>query len=479
MRRFLIVGGVLCGIGYITYRIASFDPDAPRSDWPVLQAAAPSLTSHAAVVSPNVCVSGGQPGRFLYCTIAADPNDSSRLFAACLQKTSKNQNAVGFFSDDGGVAWGLGCERVGGATDLRSDISVGFGPDGRLYLVCMRVNPNVNGPLGSDGLDAIEFLASIDGGQTWSERAVISKSIDRPWIIADTGASGRLYCVGNIDELIFLRSNDESGTFAPPLTPVGHKLLNCRPANPVVTSTGTLMLVCEDRIIKTRRMGTRYRPRLLAFRSSDGGESFTECTPVNTRWWHPVVESSRSGATWFPQLAADPGSTRFGGHIYCVWGDGKTPQTESIFFSSSPDEGNTWTDAIVLSEQPLSDEADGEYMSYIPSIAVNQEGVIAVTWYDRRGLPPARLVPFEGQGKEVLRLEAPGWNVRFRASRDGGATWLSSVQLNEKPGQGAADVGHAAGLAASRDSQFHAAWIDNRTGRTDLWTAAVAIRGNH
>jgi hypothetical protein len=280
--------------------------------------------------------------------------------------------------------------------------------------------------------------------------------------------------VGNTDGLIFIRSDDRAESFAPPLDPIGHKILNCRVANPVVTSHGALLLVYEDRIIKTRRPGTRYRPQLQTLRSRNGGESFEEAGPVNTKWRHDTIMSSRVH-TYFPQLAADPGSEKFAGRVYCVWADGNSDLSERIFFSSSSDEGTSWTDAIVISEQPMEAGSSGEFMTFIPSIAVNREGVVAVSWYDRRGLPPGQHVPIEGQ-QSVFRTDAPDWNVRVRASLDGGHTWLPSVQINEQPGQGEADLGHAAGLAASPDDRFHAAWIDNRTGRSQLWTATIEVK---
>jgi hypothetical protein len=123
---------------------------------------------------------------------------------------------------------------------------------------------------------------------------------------------------------------------------------------------------------------------------------------------------------------------------------------------------------------------EGEYITFMPSVAVNKYGVVAVSWYDRRGLPKIRLVPQDGKDGKILsyKLVAEGWNVRLRASLDGGATWLPSVQVNEQAARGGIDlpVGHSAGLASGADGRFHAAWIDNRTGTHQVWTAAVVVR---
>jgi hypothetical protein len=118
-----------------------------------------------------------------------------------------------------------------------------------------------------------------------------------------------------------------------------------------------------------------------------------------------------------------------------------------------------------LSEQPDTDDPTQDYLAYIPCIAVNKAGVVAVTWYDRRGLPPA------GGGGATK-----GWNLRMRVSPDGGATWAPSVQVTSKPSTGELTGWHTAGLTADAAGAFHPAWIDDRTGKPQLWTARVTVK---
>jgi hypothetical protein len=96
---------------------------------------------------------------------------------------------------------------------------------------------------------------------------------------------------------------------------------------------------------------------------------------------------------------------------------------------------------------------------------VNDEGIVAVSWYDRRGLPASDVT-----------LDFAGWNVRARLSVDGGATWLPSVQLNARQSQGKFEVGHTAGLSAAADGRFHALWIDARDGTRQLHTTSFGIK---
>jgi hypothetical protein len=468
----LIVTAV--GVGF--YFFAVYDPDAPRSDWPVLQAAEVGNDAFELHVAPNVQVTAKfEHSRFEFPDIAAAPNDESRLFAAALRWRGKDLDLFGFYSHDGGATWQVGCKLIAPRGMRHSDLSIAYGPNGNVYLAYMKYDhPKKPGlRLGAEG-GRVELLASSDAGVTWRKAAVLTSYIDRPWLAVDTTSGvhrGRMYFFGNIDEPIFYSAEAESLALAVPLTPLqGRKLLNCRHANPAVTDDGTVVLVCEDHILGPGK--ARYRPRLLTWRSIDGGRTLDEAAPVNTNWSHAVIESSRGHTTMWPRLAANSESAAFANRVYCVWADGHFDD-ERIFITSSDDAGATWRQPVVISEQPMDNT--GGFMAFHPSVAVNSNGVVAVSWYDRRGLPKPEKVPTDRQ--DVFEWSAPGWNVRCRASMDGGATWLPSVQLSEQPGQGefSAEVGHSAGLTAGTDGRFHAAWIDNRTGKSQLWTTAIAV----
>ena len=84
-------------------------------------------------------------------------------------------------------------------------------------------------------------------------------------------------------------------------------------------------------------------------------------------------------------------------------------------------------------------------------------------------------------------------NFRFRASSDGGKTWLPSVlvsrastlwtasvrqryaQPNEEEGYWKSGPGHTVGLAADSKGVFHPLWIDVRTGVRQVFTATVTV----
>lgn len=471
-----------------TVVVSVYDPDAPSSNWPTLGLAATPADVTIVDVGPNVQISAQYPHAiFDMCDVTSDPNDAARLVASALCWRNGDFDCIVFYSHDGGATWETGCELVASGGERQSDHAVAFGTDGTVFLASTRHDPNrVKGPLGAPSDESrTAFRVSEDGGKTWMNRVVLTTDIDRPWIAVDTTAGkyrGNLYFHGNVDEPICFVSHDAAETVTGPVFPrAGKKFLNYRHAEPVVGADGSVVIVGRDNDL-TR---SRHRPKLHTWRSTDGGCTFEERSLVNTQWWHDRILSTTRVDTFWPRLASDNESAKLSGRIYCVWGDGTAIDFEDadrrgidgerIFFSSSADYGLTWTHPIVLSEQSMTrDGQASEYMSFKPSIAVNSSGVIAVSWYDRRGLAPPGRQPIPGR-KYSFKMVTEGWNVRVRLSLDGGTTWLPSVQVNEKPGRGLADVGHAAGITASADGRFLPVWIDNRTGTKQLWTAAITV----
>ncbi|MFN8580012.1 MAG: hypothetical protein U0163_03415 [Gemmatimonadaceae bacterium] len=116
----------------------------------------------------------------------------------------------------------------------------------------------------------------------------------------------------------------------------------------------------------------------------------------------------------------------------------------------------------------------------MPTIAVNRDGVVAVLWYEQES------------------PETASYRVRVSASSDGGMTWAAAMDVSAapndqrqqrpavrapvnaggyapEPGTFSATGGDTAGLVADTEGRFHAAWIDNRTGVQQVWTAIVTV----
>ena len=118
-----------------------------------------------------------------------------------------------------------------------------------------------------------------------------------------------------------------------------------------------------------------------------------------------------------------------------------------------------------------ADSAGGEVVfRQTPSVAVNGEGVVGVTWYERR----------KEAGGECQ-------HVYFTASLDGGKTFLPEVRVSSAPScpatprNGRAGTrwpagGDYSGLVAAADGTFHVLWADSRDGIYRLRTAPITVK---
>jgi hypothetical protein len=432
-----------------------------------------SLDKVALRVGANTHVSKANEGiHHTESVVAAHPTDAARLFIAAMY----DRGVAGYCSDDGGKSWRISLARKGapGKDDQQEfvcDPAAAFGPDGGLHFVCVRYwySKKGRGPkFGDPDVGQLEFLCSTDADRTWGPPKSIPTFTDRPWLAIDCTEGkyrGRLYCFATTNKPVLHVSEDGGKTFAKPVFWPVKAGITPRPVTPAVLSDGTVVLLCG------LNPGTLRIP-LITLLSRDGGASLQE---------GPTIAVYRLDSEYFhfPQLAADTTMGKYRDRLYAVWNDGalidrtRRPQTR-ILFSCSKDKGRSWSEPQVLSEQPTTPEGGKDYGAFLPSIAVNKDGVVAVSWYDRRGLSDGA----DDKGAEGPRYPC-GWNLRLRVSFDGGETWPPSVQVNERSAGKETGVGAAlresAGLAADAIGNFHPVWIDDRTGKRQVWTATVRV----
>jgi hypothetical protein len=484
------------------------------------------------VVGKNVQVSAARPkDSHSEVIMAADPKHAERLIAGvhiAYHDTTMATTSIAYVSFDTGKTWTAAVEPKD-STSI-ADAAVAYAPDGSAYFAT---------------LARFGMFRSRDGGHTWDKPTKIPPAFawDREYMVADfTGGKyhGRIYmnatvfpALAYVDSAaggrgggggggrgfaVGLYTSLDGSNFKVPimrLTPPGEGILGM--ANTVVLSDGTVMSLYGHRKPNVdgggARGGVAARTPFAAanywlevITSTDGGETWNAANRIGDYY----MNRPRSEGAVIPHLAVDPGSAPFKDRLYVVWSDFRTGRLE-IMMSYSSDNGRTWSNPIVVSDDaPFKNAAENGPDNLTPTVAVNKDGVACVAWYDRR------------EFNDDL-----GWNVRLRCSLDGGETWTPSVKVTEQPtawggkevwfasgrgggggggGRGGGrggrggeadsarsggsvvslagslnnfsfSPGHNGAFAADAAGAFHPMWIDNRSGPYQVWTATVRVNG--
>ncbi|MCD6193972.1 MAG: exo-alpha-sialidase [Candidatus Aminicenantes bacterium] len=444
--------------------------------------------------------------------LASDPYNPNNLIGASMMISNKKNKfiTVVYASFDGGKTWEPTLETEN--FTLSGDPSISYGPDGKVYYVCMASKTP------HSVLDFLKVYTSNDKGKTWQFPVSIPNTsfdyLDRPFIAVDNTSgiyNGRIYIhalgttrgldgLETAGSINLYRSYDEGKNFNGPVKRISFgERYPFAPGNSVVLSDGTLVIIFPE----IKNIGKKNGPLkidpskpyesnawLKVIMSKDGGESLTEAVTIDDFYldWRGGAAGANS---FLPSLAVDPGSLYFKDRLYAVWPDNRSGRLE-ILFSYSADKGKTWSIPKVISENRAFDYNDPSKgpNNFSPVVAVNKDGVVGVMWYDRRDNP-----------------DNLSYWVRFTASLDGGDTFLPSVRVSEFPhergkndkwtllemsGSGTRQGvlsfrlslnmfyfsgGHTAGMAADANGVFHPFWVDTRTGMGQVWTAPVKVNG--
>jgi len=500
MRRLVFVCAFLCAL--VELQIAFAQPDQIH-------------------VGPNVHVSQADAtyplGEIM---LSADPADANHLLGCgIVYGESENRRwTVAYLSMDGGETWRstLDTKRF----EDSSDEACALGRNGlALHIAIGRL---LN-PATKITSTVLGVYRSTDGGRTWmrpEDMPMKFQLIERESLAIDNRSSrsaDTVYIAGSSwirglaheDATGFggfgvWRSRDGGVTFDGPLKRAAAvNQLVLEPGSSAVLSDGTLVSLIG--ILKNYKFGSGVVARstseesnavLYSVLSTDGGENLSEAVKVDDFFMVWGQKDSGALTLGMPMLAADPGDGPFRDRLYATWGDERGGRP-GIRLAYSSDKGKTWSKSVLIDDVPTpADKSEGA-KNFLPTVAVNKAGVVAVTWYDRRDNP-----------------DGLGWYVRLRASLDGGDTWLPSIRVSEKPNTFSHKLftfanapgqygytsdekdtverpihvtvglqlrqfyaGDYAGLAADASGTFHALWIDDRTGLAQIWSAPIVVLG--
>ena len=425
--------------------------------------------------------------------LAAHPKDPNRLLGCSIvdrdRYAERGMHAVAYVSEDGGGTWRRAVE----SREFNGDPMCAFAPDGRAFFVS----------IGTDDENWkkvnwwMEIFVSADGGLAWGPGHV-RRGGDRPWLAFDPGDARRpaaTYVVYSIRTTAIdrfgvfeslrdaalptvevVRSTDGGRSWEKTAVGVGTGPSFPTATGAAVLSDGSLAVLWLERFMKKdekgQDIGQEDRQTLNVTVAPPGGEIFQPSVRVAD-----LVASRPDSGTFF-SFTGDASRGRFRDRLYVAWTDTAKPRSR-ILVASSSDGGKSWSAPVAVNDEPGAD-ASKELDDYQPTVAVNRDGAVGVSWRRR------------------TRKDEDA-EVRFALSEDGGRTWTPAFLVSKPSGPVAGGLakaklrpgddgespasrsvklykgGDTAGLAADANGVFHALWADQRSGIGQVYSAAIEV----
>lgn len=423
--------------------------------------------------------------------IAANPQDASQLVACSMlfPNDSPTSEVATYVSFDGGKTWNLTLRTKGQDGHESWDPDCRYGPGHILYSLSEGLGPDY-----PDSYDRIDH--STDGGKTWQ---TLTRAIhaERSFIVVDDRPGlqhGWLYLYGmgvDTDSIRVGYSADGGKTFVTQVVPMekGFHDVNVGPG--AILSDGSLVFPMPVMKQSPKESQQGFRVRLPAQIQLVRARFQRANWPlkVETSTIAPWFADFEPNGSYYTTLAVDQSNGPFRDRIYAAWEDRSSGRSQ-VKFSFSTDTGRTWSHPRLIDDdvaRQVGDTIHGPDDIHAV-VSVNPQGVVGVMWLDRRGFP-----------------DDLGWAVRFRASLDGGETFLPSVKASSvdyDPSRGGRVYlfgavgglkvqstntlsigwfvfhgGHTMGLTADAHGGFHPLWIANPTGIPQLWTTDITVDG--
>jgi hypothetical protein len=450
---------------------------------PGAETSAPKIT-----VGPNILVSRDGDVPHVELIVATSPRTVKNLVGAAITATKPSGGWAcrAYSSTDGGATWKASefPEQVewGGG-----DPQTAFTIQGTALMVALTMNKS---DVGKD-CASMHVWRSENGGVTWQPASEIpcNPSWDHEQIIVDTTKgryAGRIYIGVLYDYPVYrvgvFRSDDDGRTWIGPSEAAnGGGTLGINDVTPMVLSDGTLVVPYGDfDFLPEKRKSTGLgTSNFWTVASTDGGVTFSEPRKAVSQTWNRDDKETKLAG--FGKFAADVEGPKFRDRMYAAWEDARGGKYK-ILFSSSADRGKTWS-----APKPVDPSSPAAASQWQPAIAVNKEGVVAVTWFegrnssDRHEYQQYLAVSVDGGESftaPVAVSSAPSHPNGPGNSQLSPMVWihegqisLSLISAGSRWGSG----GDYMGLAADKAGVFHPFWADARSGTFQIYTADVRV----
>lgn len=378
--------------------------------------------------------------------ISAHPDNADHLLVAAMVVTDVTRpyqscRLSSFVSEDGGISW------VETAHDWWGyDPWTAILPDGNTVMTWLGSEGNFKGQF------PLQFFNSKDGGKTWSGQV-------QEFTGKGHGHDGtKVTALNNEFYFTTVRFNDDMGADVVLYRKEGQSPFT---EAAVVDSKGIRLNFCEPAILTDGTVivpSSHFLDKLWVQSYDHDGHRLGEKHLVSIR---------PGGAGGYMRMIADVGNdSEYRDRIFFVRALGRRGKHEGIWLNYSDDKGMTWSrdTRIDLFQNDLVSRA------LVPSIAVNQDGVIGVSWVDSQ--------------EDPMQLKK---DVYFTTSLDGGVSFQRPIRVTEVSSSPITDEnddvankfpggGHYLGIAARADGTFQLIWSDSRYGKFELQTASVEVK---
>jgi hypothetical protein len=380
--------------------------------------------------------------------VSVNPLNSANILGQWHQDRWSNGGARGIggaFSKDGGASWTdttvpySSCATPGLPYERASDPWVSFGPDGTAYSSALSFDASTN-------RNAVSATVSYDGGKSWKHQQTIVAYTtaqfftDKNSTTADPVHAGVAYTVWDTlisptdqpDDRIhaqaytgpaqFSKTTDFGVTWGPAQTIIGSGNRQQTIGNVIVVDAKTNTLYdFADLIVppNTPFQGAASNAVIAFVKSTDGGATWTApqaIAPFNAAGVVDPNTGQRARVGDGLQEVAIDAST---GRLYVVWEsstnfDRNLNQAVGTFdnevlFTSSGDGGANWS-------APRAIVGPNVLPVFTPTVAVDNNGNIAVTYYDSHSLSATNTTT---------------WPIDYQViySKDGGANFTAPQQV--------------------------------------------------
>src|SRR5438093_189906 len=190
-------------------------------------------------------------------------------------------------------------------------------------------------------------------------------------------------------------------------------------------------------------------------RSLDGGATFSPTRNIIDTAPTMFTLQAVSRANGFAQIAIDPRGGAKGGRLYLTWSDYRNGDVD-VFCSTSADQGETWSAAVRVNDDPSHDGAD----QFFQWMAVDPvDGAAYLVFYDRRG---------DAKNRQQV--------VVLARSTDGGRTFQNYAWMDQPFDAQGVFMGDYNGIAVL-NGRVYGVWTlkpENKSSRDTLIQIGIA-----